>query len=115
MVRGIQQLLVSDKKKIAFLFGAGTSLAKKTDDAPFIPAVGAITELVISHLKDDIGNGAKYEIALSEITEELAQLGQPLNVETLLSNIEEKMRIIGKGSLNNLSKNDFSSMGDKVR
>ena len=29
IVKGIQQLLVSDKKKIAFLFGAGTSIAKK--------------------------------------------------------------------------------------
>ncbi len=29
-VRGLQQLLVSDKKKTAFLFGAGTSLSKKT-------------------------------------------------------------------------------------
>lgn len=28
-IRGLQQLLISDKKKIAFLFGAGTSLAKK--------------------------------------------------------------------------------------
>lgn len=28
-IKGIQQLLISDKKRIAFLFGAGTSLAKK--------------------------------------------------------------------------------------
>ena len=28
-IRGLQQLLVSDKKRIGFLFGAGTSLAKK--------------------------------------------------------------------------------------
>lgn len=28
-IKGIQQLLISDKKKIGFLCGAGTSLAKK--------------------------------------------------------------------------------------
>lgn len=28
-IRGLQQLLISDKKKIGFLFGAGTSSAKK--------------------------------------------------------------------------------------
>ena len=28
-IKGLQQLLISDKKNVAFLFGAGTSLAKK--------------------------------------------------------------------------------------
>lgn len=28
-IKGLQQLLISDKKKVGFLCGAGTSLAKK--------------------------------------------------------------------------------------
>lgn len=114
MVRGIQQLLVSDKKKIAFLFGAGTSLAKKEQSSPCIPAIGKMTKLVISYLKDDEDNGRKYETALDEIEEELKQQGQSLNIETLLSNIEEKIRIIGKGTLNHLSKEEFSIGRDKI-
>jgi hypothetical protein len=114
MVRGIQQLLVSDKKKIAFLFGAGTSLAKKEQASPCIPAIGKMTELVLAYLKEDKDNGKKYETALDEINEELKQQGQSLNIETLLSNFEEKIRIIGKGTLNNLSKEEFSIIRDNI-
>jgi hypothetical protein len=114
IVRGIQQLLVSDKKKIAFLFGAGTSLAKKEIDSPYIPAIGKMTELVLAYLKEDNNNGKQYEKALTEINEELKQQGQPLNIETLLSNIEEKIRIIGKGTLNNLTKEEFRAIGNKI-
>jgi hypothetical protein len=115
MVRGIQQLLVSDKKKIAFLFGAGTSLAKKQKDSPSIPAIGKMTELVLTRLKLDTDNGKKYETALDEIDAELDQQGQSLNIETLLSNVEEKIRIIGKGTLNDLTKDEFIAIGEKIR
>jgi len=67
MVRGIQQLLVSDKKRIAFLFGAGTSLAKKQEDSPFIPAISKMTSIVVEHLKADALSGTKYKAALNEI------------------------------------------------
>ncbi len=49
-IRGIQQLLVSDKKRIGFLFGAGTSLAKKNSDSVTIPAIGKMTELIEEEL-----------------------------------------------------------------
>ena len=114
MVRGIQQLLVSDKKRIAFLFGAGTSLAKKAEDSPFIPSIGKMTEIVITYLKEDQDNGNKYTAAFNEIDEELKQLCLPLNIETLLSNIEEKIGIIGKGTLNNLSKKELSIIRDMI-
>lgn len=115
VVRGIQQLLVSDKKKIAFLFGAGTSLAKKEESSPYIPAIGKMTELVITYLKEDECNGKRYEEALAEIEEELKQHNQTLNIETLLSNVEEKIGIIGKGTLNNLKKDEFITIADKIR
>jgi hypothetical protein len=115
VVRGIQQLLISDKKKIAFLFGAGTSLAKKQEDSPSIPAIGKMTELVLNHLKTDSKNGKKYKTALEEINEELKLEGQSINIETILSNIDEKVKIIGKGTLNNLTKDDFSDIGIKIR
>jgi len=114
IVRGIQQLLVSDKKKIAFLFGAGTSLAKKELNSPYIPAIGKMTDLVLAYLKEDKNDGKKYEEALAEIYEEMNQQGQPLNIETLLSNIEEKIKVIGKGTLNNLTKEDLSIIEDKI-
>ncbi len=36
-IRGLQQLLVLDKKKIAFLFGAGTSLSRKNEESITVP------------------------------------------------------------------------------
>ena len=115
IVRGIQQLLVSDKKKIAFLFGAGTSLAKKESNSPYIPAIGKMTELVLTYLKEDSVNGDKYKKALTEIEEELKQQNQPLNIETLLSNVEEKVIIIGNGTLNALTKDEFKTIREKIR
>jgi hypothetical protein len=114
-VRGIQQLLVSDKKKIAFLFGAGTSLAKKQDDSPSIPTIGKMTEIIIAHLKEDTDNGTKYESALDEIEKELNHQGEPLYIESLLTNIEDKIRIIGKGTLNGLTKAEFETIREKIR
>lgn len=115
MIRGIQQLLVSDKKKIAFLFGAGTSLAKKEESSPSVPAIEKMTELVLTHLKENEDNRKKYEEALTEIKMELEQKGQSLNIETLLSNVEEKIEIIGKGTLNNLTKDEFDTIRERIR
>ena len=49
-----------------------------------------------------------YKAAFEEIKEEL---GEPnFNVETILSNLEQKATLIGKGSLNNLRKEDFGNI-----
>ena len=53
--------------------------------------------------------------SLDEIDAELDQQGQSLNIETLLSNVEEKIRIIGKGTLNDLTKDEFIAIGEKIR
>jgi len=115
IIRGMQQLLVSDKKKIAFLFGAGTSLAKKQEDSPSIPAIGKMTEIVLAHLKGDADDGSKYATALDEIADEMKHQNQPLYIETLLSNIEDKIKIIGKGTLNNLTEAGFETLREKIR
>lgn len=114
MVRGIQQILVSDKKKIAFLFGAGTSLAKKQEDSPFIPTVGVMTKDVVDFLYEDVTYGTAFRAALVEIEDELALRGQTLNIETLLTNVEEKIEIIGKGKLNGLTHEEFRIIKEKM-
>ncbi|MDR2428699.1 MAG: hypothetical protein LBD62_02715 [Candidatus Margulisbacteria bacterium] len=69
-VRGIQQVLVSDKKKIAFLFGAGTSFARHSNDAPFVPVVAEMTKMV----ETEISRNMKYKSALDEIKAQLVSL-----------------------------------------
>lgn len=108
-IRGLQQLLVSDKKKIAFLFGAGTSLAKKNKQSLNIPAIGKMTEMI----EIELSKKKKYKAAIEEIKQEIGS--DRFNIETFLSNIEEKKHIIGNGTLNGLKKSDIDSLISEVK
>lgn len=107
-IRGLQQLLISDKKKIAFLCGAGTSLSPKTLGPIYVPAVKEMTEKVEQDIIE-----AKFTNAVQEIKAEIGESNY--NIESLLSNIEEKRSIIGNGVLNGLNKNDFDSLDDDIK
>lgn len=109
IMRGIRQLLISDKKRIGFLFGAGTSLAKKEQDSPTVPAIEKLTELVSNELKE------RYADALTSIKQDIEDSNLSFNVETLLSNVEEKINIVGKGSLNGLDKPNFIALRDQIK
>lgn len=103
-IRGIQDILVSDKKRIAFLFGAGTSLAKKSKRTPIIPAIGKMTELVV----DKLNENDKFKVAIEEVKNEVDN--NKFNIETFLSNIEGKKNIIGNGTLNGLNYDEFNQL-----
>lgn len=109
-IRGIQQILISDKKKIGFLFGAGSSLAMKNKTSLTVPAIGKMT----SEIVEEVGNSnAKYKTALNEIKEELGK--KNYNIETILSNIEQKVMFIGKGTLNSLKKDEFTELIQEIK
>lgn len=110
-IRGLQQLLVSDKKRIAFLFGAGTSLAEKNDSSIIVPTIEKMTKDIESYL----GKNKKYEAAIKEIRSEIEGRKETHNVETLLSNIEQKIQVIGDGTLNGLKKGDFDELLKEVK
>jgi hypothetical protein len=108
-IRGLQQLLISDKKKIAFLFGAGTSLAENGNDENLktIPAIGKMTEEIETELIKDYDKST-----IEEIKEEI---GEKYTVETLLSNIEQKCQLLGKGKFNGLDKIQFEDLRTKIK
>lgn len=108
-IRGLQQLLVSDKKKIAFLCGAGTSLAKKTEKTVTVPAIQKMTQKIETELK----KVSEFNIAIDEIKQEIGE--DKFNIETLLTNIEEKRNIIGNGQLNGLDKAMFDTLAEKIK
>jgi len=110
-IRGLQQLLVLDKKKIAFLFGAGTSLAKKNNDSIIVPAIEKMTR----DIETKLNATSKYKTAINEIRQEIESKELSYNVESLLSNIEQKIEIIGDGSLNKLGKNDFELLMNEIK
>ncbi len=109
-IQALQQLLVSDKKRIAFMFGAGTSvLAEKDKDTYTIPAVAKMTEITENKLNEL----EKFRLALTEIKEEIGC--ESYNIETFLSNIEEKKQIIGRGRLNGLLRADFDELVSETK
>lgn len=104
-IRGIQQILISDKKRIGFLFGAGSSLSRKSEKSLTVPAIGQMTTEIVKILGEVEG---KYKTALEEIKKELGE--QNFNIETILSNLEQKASFIGGGTLNTLKKVDFENL-----
>ena len=103
-IRNLQQLLVSDKKKIGFLFGAGTSIS-------YVFGIAKITELVEKELEEEV-NKERYKTAIEEIKTEL---GNKYTVETLLSNLEQKKQIIGKGTLNGLKESEIEALINSIK
>jgi hypothetical protein len=104
-IRGIQQILISDKKRIGFLFGAGSSLAQKNNNSLTVPAISKMTSDIVDIIeKIDV----KYKNALIEIKIELGE--NKFNIETILSNLEQKSSFIGNGTLNTLKKTDFDNL-----
>jgi acetone carboxylase gamma subunit/predicted transcriptional regulator with HTH domain len=109
-IRGIQQILISDKKRIGFLFGAGSSLAQKNEMSLTVPAIGKMTNEIVEKVGVE---EVKYKNALTEIKQELGESN--FNIETILSNLELKSTFIGTGTLNTLKKNDFEKLILKIK
>lgn len=103
-IRGLQQLLISDKKKIGFLFGAGTSSAKKNESSLVVPNIANLTKRIEEKLKIE---RKEYCSVFEELKEELEG---KYNIETILSNLEQKILIIGKGTLNSLDKDKLKEL-----
>lgn len=110
-VRGLQQLLVSDKKKIAFLFGAGTSLSKKNENSLNVPAIGEMT----SEIEKKLVEKENYKKAIAEIRIEIENQNKNYTVETLLTNLEQKREIIGGGILNGLNPTEITNLIKDVK
>ena len=107
-IRGIQQILISDKKRIGFLFGAGTSQSKKNDKSLTVPAMEKMTKNLVEEIKDN-----KFKDALDGIKKELGESN--FNIETILSNLEQKFQIISDGNLNGLDKAEFENLIEKTK
>ena len=110
-IRGIHQILISDKKRIGFLFGAGSSYATGLPTA-CIPAIEKMTKTIV----EEVGaHSAAFGAAIKEIKTE-TELGKVVfNIESLLSSIEAKRAVIGAGKLNGLDGNDFSNLAKFVK
>ena len=102
-VRDLQQILISDKKKIAFLFGAGTSV-------PHIDTIRGLTEGI--H-KEIIKSKDNYRNAISKVESAIGK--EKYNVETLLSNLELKKLVIGNETINGLNHEQLSCLIQSIK
>jgi hypothetical protein len=75
-IKGLQQLLISDKKNIAFLFGAGTSVARKSKDSIYVPAIEEMTQ----NIESTLNATELYKKALSEILDEIELIKHSYNI-----------------------------------
>lgn len=89
-IRGIHQILISDKKRIGFLFGAGTSFATGLP-AVSVPAIAEMTKAIVAEVK---AHSTEFASAIAEIQAETELLKSTFNIETLLSSIEAKRAVI---------------------
>lgn len=111
-IRGIQQILISDKKRIGFLFGAGSSLAKKNNKSLTVPAIGKMTTEIV----EEVGaKEKKFKKAFGEIKEELRLDEKDFNIETILSNLEVKASVVGKSTLNSLDRAGFEELITEIK
>ncbi|MEJ0086679.1 MAG: SIR2 family protein [Pseudomonadota bacterium] len=108
-MRGLHQILISDKKRLGFLFGAGTSLATSVPGVK-VPAIAEMTKIVSTEL----GAASKdYKTAIAEIEVEIGS--SKFNVESLLSCIEGKRAAIGKGNLNGLDAKSYGELSKALK
>ena len=110
-VRGIHQILISDKKRIGFLFGAGSSFATGVADV-CIPAIAAMTTTIVAKIE---AHSPSFAAAVKEIQRETKLGSIAFNIESLLSSIEAKRAVIGTGTLNGLDANGFSLLANLVK
>lgn len=111
-IRGIHQILISDKKRIGFLFGAGSSYAT---GSPTV-CIPAITEMTTRIFNKVAGHSAEFAAAAKEIQAEIeTSKATNFNIESFLSTIEAKRAVIGGGALNGLDAAGFSSLATLVK
>lgn len=112
-VRGLQQILISDSKRLGFLFGAGTSYAIKdgASDKSRVPGILKMTEDIINEIS--IGH-PNFKKPLEKIQKELKDDNHEPTIEHLLSNITQKHIIVGDESLCGLNKAAWKKLKEQI-
>ena len=106
-VRGLQQILISDSKRIGFLCGAGTSIAVKNDGNPNskVPGVKEMTDKIVNSITDE-----KFLKALKQVEEDFKEAKTEYLIEYILSYLSQKESVVGKETLCGLNKDEFAKL-----
>ena len=110
-IRGLHQILISDKKRIGFLFGAGSSFSTGVPGV-CVPAIEPMTKTIVSEVEV---HSTEFATAVKEIQIETELREVSFNIESLLSSIEAKRAVIGAGKLNGLDSAGFANLAKLVK
>ncbi len=110
-IRGIHQILISDKKRIGFLFGAGSSFATGVKGVN-VPAIDDMTKVIVDEIE---AQSPEFAAAVKEIRVETEGSDLAFTIESLLSTIEAKRAVIGAGTLNGLDSTGFGDLANLVK
>ncbi len=110
-IRGIHQILISDKKRIGFLFGAGSSFATGVKGVN-VPAIDDMTKVIVDEIETQ---SPEFAAAVKEIQAETEGNDLAFTIESLLSTIEAKRAVIGAGTLNGLDYTGFGDLANLVK
>lgn len=114
-VRGLQQILTSNKKRIGFLFGAGTSMC--LDNKYRLPGIVQMTEEIITEISSstELADSQLYSAALSQVKATLEKANH-WNIEYLLSDLEQKEKVVeASDTLNGLNKKQIRILCDLIK
>jgi hypothetical protein len=116
-MRNIFQLLVYKKKRIGFLFGAGTSKSEKVKEKSLIvPDIRELTAIIEKELLEEKDNEGKLSDKYKGVISNLkTDLGCNYNIETILSNLELKHEVIGSEIISGLNKEQYSELILKIK
>jgi hypothetical protein len=108
-IRGFQQVLTSNTKKIAFLAGAGTSMSIKdlVKSTPLIPGVEDMTNMI------ELSLASPFKEAFKAIKSEILSDDEKPQIENILSRVRLKAQVAGSDVLCGLNKtqlNDFEKL-----
>lgn len=118
-IRSVQQILINNKIRIGFLFGAGSSMAapltdkegkqildKKKKSVPLIPGISAMTDKIVSGIKekDFIAALKIIKMELEDAEKDVIKKKSVFMLENIISSIDQKLRVVGKDTLCGLNK-----------
>lgn len=104
--KNINSLLSSGIKKTGFLFGAGASMCLGEELEEFnIPGVERLTKQIIDSLS------GKYSVTIDAIKREKQT---DFNVETLLTNINMRIEVIGSATIDGLDKTGLLELKQEI-
>lgn len=108
-VRGLQQVLVSDSKKIGLLAGAGTSMVKQRPDGSSL-IMGTVD--MTKHILDSLN--VKYGKPLKAICDEIVSEKKKANIENIISKITQKEYVVGNEKLCGLTKTELKKLREEI-